>query len=111
PLLQKREYAIALNEKMEQAHHQADAADALRQRLERMQDDYNYVLQKKYAYPSALVIIDGVTKVLPDDTWITALVLKTSSKGKDVQRELALRGESGNGGKLISLLEDSHLVE
>jgi general secretion pathway protein L len=111
PLLQKREYAIALNEKMEQAHHQADAADALRQRLERMQDDYNYVLQKKYAYPSALVIIDDVTKVLPDDTWITALELKTSSKGKDVQRELALRGESGNGGKLISLLEDSRLVE
>jgi general secretion pathway protein L len=111
PLLQKREYATALNAKTEEAHQQADAADALRKRLERTQDDYNYVLQKKYAYPSALVIVDDVTKLLPDDTWITALELKTTVKGKDTMRELALRGESGNGGKLISVLEDSRLVE
>ena len=111
PLLQKREYAIALNTQMEDAHQQADAADALRQRLERMEGDYNYALQKKYSYPSALQVIDDVTKVLPDDTWVTALELKSTVKGKDTQRELALRGEAANGGKLISLLEDSKLVE
>jgi general secretion pathway protein L len=111
PLMQKREYAVVLNTQMESAHQQADAADALRQRLERMQGDYNYILQKKYAYPSAVQVIDDVTKVLPDDTWVTALELKTTVKGKDTQRELALRGEAANGGKLISLLEDSKLVE
>ncbi|TMH56142.1 MAG: hypothetical protein E6H53_15585, partial [Betaproteobacteria bacterium] len=57
---------------------QAQAADKVRQQLERMQNDYNYILAKKYAYPSAVHVVDEVTRVLPDDTWITQLELKAS---------------------------------
>ncbi|TMG86948.1 MAG: hypothetical protein E6H74_02285 [Betaproteobacteria bacterium] len=111
PLLQKREYAIALNLQMETARQQAEAADAIRVQLERAQSDYNYVLAKKYAYPSAVQMLDEVTKLLPDDTWISALEVKSTARGKETQREMLLRGESANAGKLISLLEDSKLVE
>ena len=111
PLAQKREYAIALNRVTEYARQQAEAADALRQQLERLQDDYNFVLTKKYAYPNAVQVLDDVTRILPDDTWLTQLELKTSFKGKERQREMLLRGESANAGKLIGLLEESKLVE
>jgi hypothetical protein len=49
--------------------------------------------------------------VLPDDTWVTQLEMRTSLRGKETQRDLVLRGESANAGKLIGLLEDSKLVE
>ena len=111
PLIQKREYTVALLQQVDEARVGAQAADALRHEFERQQNDYNYVLAKKYAWPGTIQIIDDVTRVLPDDTWITQLEMKTTNKGKDVQREVFLRGESANGGKLISLLEDSNLVE
>ncbi|HTS21497.1 MAG TPA: PilN domain-containing protein [Casimicrobiaceae bacterium] len=112
PLLQKRQYAIALAGLTAEAGQQAQVADKLRQQLEQMQNDYNYILTKKYAYPSAVHVLDEVTRVLPDDTWLTQLELKTGAgRGKDTQRDVYLRGESANAGKLIALLEDSKLVE
>jgi len=114
PLVQKRQYAIALADLNAQAGQQAAVADKLRQQLEQMQNEYNYVLAKKYAFPSVVHVLDEVTRALPDDTWITQLELKTGVRAKDAkdaQRDLYLRGESANAGKLISLLEDSKLVE
>ena len=111
PLVQKRQYAIALGALNAQAAQQAQAADTVRQQLEATQSDYNYVLARKYAYPSVVHLLDEVTRALPDDTWLTQFELKTSGRGKETQRDLYLRGESGNAGKLIALLEDSKLVE
>ena len=54
PLAQKREYAIALNLQSAAAGQQAQAADKLRAQLEAMQSNYNYILAKKYAFPSAV---------------------------------------------------------
>jgi hypothetical protein len=111
PLAQKRQYAISLNLINAEAGQQAQAADKVRSQLEAMQSEYNYILAKKYGYPSTVHVIDEVTRVLPDDTWLTQLEVKTSARGKDAQRDVYLRGESGNAGKLIALLEDSKLVE
>jgi general secretion pathway protein L len=111
PLIQKRGYAIALIQQTEAARVQAEAAAGIRREFERLQGDYNYALAKKYTYPSTVQIIDDVTRVLPDDTWLTQLEMKTTVKGKETQRDVFLRGESANGSKLISVLEDSKLVE
>ena len=111
PLAQKRQYAIELNALSAEAGQQAKAADAVRQQLEVMQNDYNYVLAKKYSYPSLVQVLDEITRTLPDDTWLTQFELKTTGRGKELQRDLYLRGESGNAGKLIALLEDTKLVE
>ena len=83
PLVQKREYAIALNKQAEEARVQALAADAVRTQLERAQGDYNFVLAKKYAYPGTVQLLDDVTRVLPDDTWVTQLEMRTSLRGKE----------------------------
>jgi len=111
PLVQKREYAIALNKQTESAREQAEVADALRTQLERQQGDYNYALAKKYAYPGTVQIVDDITRLLPDDTWLTQLEMRSALRGKDTVRELSLRGESANAGALISTLEESRLVE
>jgi len=111
PLAQKREYAIELSAISAQAGQEARAADSVRTQLDAMQNDYNYILAKKYGYPSVVHVLDEVTRALPDDTWLTQFELKTSGRGKETQRDLYLRGESGNAGKLIALLEDSKLVE
>lgn len=111
PLVQKRQYAIALGAIDTEAGQQATAADKLRGQLEAMESEYNFILAKKYGYPSTVHVLDEVTRVLPDDTWITQLELKTSGRAKELQHDVYLRGESGNAGKLIALLEDSKLVE
>ena len=58
-------------------------------------------LAKKYAYPSTVHVLDEVTRTLPDDTWLTQFEIKTVGRGKEAQRDLYLRGESDNAGKLI----------
>jgi general secretion pathway protein L len=109
PIWQKRDYAIALMRITEQARVQADAASALRQQLETMAADYNYVLGKKYAFPSTVQVVDDVTRLIPDDTWLTQFEMKSQTKGKDLRREMLLRGESANAGRLVTLLEESKL--
>ena len=109
PVWQKREYAIAQNEIAAQAMQQAAVAEALRAQLERQVGDYNFALERKYAYPGTMQILEDVTRLLPDDTWLTQLEVRTSGRGKDMQRELLFRGESANAGRLVTLLEDSRL--
>jgi len=111
PIWQKRDYVIALNDVTEQARKQASASDALRQQLDQASNDYNFVLGRKYAYPSTIKVLDDVTRLLPDDTWLTQFEIKSVPKGKEPHREIMLRGESANAGRLISALEDSKLFE
>jgi len=111
PIWQKRDYVIALTDTTEHARVQAAASDALRQELDQATGDYNFALGKKYAYPSTVQLLDDVTKILPDDTWLTQLEVKSMPKGKEPHREITLRGESGNAGRLVSALEESKLVE
>jgi len=109
PLWQKRGYAIALQQQAMQGRAAADASNALREQLERLTGEYNFALSKKYAFPSALQSVEDLSKLLPDDTWLTQLEVKNQAKGKDAKREIVVRGESANAGRLISLFEESNL--
>ena len=111
PIWQKRGYVIALMQLANQGRMQADASSALREQLDRLTGDYNFALQKKYAFPSALQSLEDVTRLLPDDTWLTQFEMKSAVKGKEPHREILVRGESANAGRLISLFEESKLFE
>ena len=108
PIWQKRTEAIALNELSEQARDRAGVSDRLRTELDQRVGDYNFALERKYAFPGIVQVLDDITRILPDDTWLTQLEIHTM-RGKDAQREVTLRGESANAGRLVSLLEDSKL--
>ena len=107
PIWQKREQAIALGRQVDGARAQAAVSEALRRDVDRLVATHNFALERKFAFPSAAQALDEVTKLLPDDTWLTQLELKTATRGKETQRELLLRGESGNAGRLITLFEES----
>jgi len=109
PLWQKRVYALELAAEADQARTRAAVSETLRAQLNARVADYNYALERKYMYPGALAIVDTVSKVLPDDTWLTQFELKTIAKGKEMQRELSLRGETANAGRLVQLFEESEM--
>lgn len=111
PIWQKRELVLAMLKDTAAARADAAASDALRTEFERMTGDYNFALAKKYGYPPAVQLVEDVTRLLPDDTWLLQFELKTAARGKEPLREIVLRGESGSAGRLVALLEDSKLFE
>ena len=110
PLWQKREYAIAIINLAELVRQQATVSERLRGELERAASDYNFALERKHAWPPIVKVLDTVTRVLPDDTWLTQLEIRTLPKGRDRDREIVIRGESANAGHLIPVLEESGIV-
>jgi len=110
PLWQKRELAISIINRSEAVRQQAAVSERLRAELERAAGDYNFALERKHQWPPMVRVLDTVTRVLPDDTWLTQLEVRTLPKGKERDRELVMRGESGNAGRLIPVLEESGLV-
>lgn len=110
PLWQKRDYAMTVMKQAEQARGHAMESDRLRGELDRQVADYNFALGRKYAFPGSAQVLDEMSRLLPDDTWLTQLEIKTVARGKEPSRELLMRGESLNAGKLISLLEEAKLV-
>ena len=111
PIWQKRERFIAMAKETAEARAQAAAADALRTEFEKMTGDYNFALARKFGFPPAVQLIEDVSRLLPDDTWLLQFELKTPSRGKEPVREVVLRGESGSASRLVALLEESKLFE
>jgi general secretion pathway protein L len=106
PVYQKRAQVIELQPQVMIAAQQAQAADGLHQQLDRAQNEYNFLLQKRYASPTTLQLLNEVTRILPDDTWLQNFELRTTAKAKELQ----LQGETGVAGKLIELFEQSPLL-
>lgn len=109
PLWQKRVYALQLAAQADQARARAAVSETLRTELNTRVGDYNFALERKYAFPGALAVVDTVSKILPDDTWLTQFELKSVLKGKEMQRDLTLRGETANAGRLVQLFEESQM--
>ncbi len=110
PVWQKRDYAIAVINKADAARQQAAVSERLRSELERAASDYNFALERKYAWPPIVRVLDAVTRALPDDTWLTQLEIRTLPKGRERDREIVMRGESANAGRLIPVLEETGIV-
>jgi general secretion pathway protein L len=109
PLWQKRELVIALDALAGRARSEAAVSENLRSQLETQVANYNFALERKYAFPSAFRVIDEVSRLLPDDTWLTQFESKSLAKGKETQREMLVRGETANAGRLVQVFEESPL--
>ena len=71
--------------------------------------DYNFALERKYAFPRARADPRRRDAAAARRHVAHAVRAARPRRGKEVQRELLLRGESANAGRLITLLEDSQL--
>lgn len=105
PVWRKRETVKALLPVVERSRQEAEAASRLGAALEAQVDEYNFLLSKKYAVYPALAFVEELSRLLPDNTWLQQLEVRTSGKGREVQ----ITGETASSSKLIEILELSKL--
>lgn len=109
PIWQKRATVRALEPLVKEAQVRAEAAESLHRQLIAQQDEHNFLLAKKRAQPMAIDVLDEATRILPDDTWVHMLELKSDPKNPGKNFDLQVRGETGISGKLIAVFEESRL--
>ena len=107
PVWQKRETFIALNPIVIKAKQEAEASDAVARTLERQVADYNFLLTRKHATYPALAFIEEISRLLPDNTWVTSLEIRPVGKVREVQ----VIGETVSSSKLIEILEGASLIQ
>ncbi|MDP1644143.1 MAG: PilN domain-containing protein [Thiobacillus sp.] len=103
PLWKKREAVIALQPILSLAQQQADAVDALKREQERLLAEYNFPIGHKLATPAKVALLDEVTRILPDNTWLQELDIHGV--------EISMQGNTSSSAKLIGLFEQSALLE
>ena len=107
PVWQKRETYIALAPIVNKAKQEAEASDAIARTLEKQVADYNFLLARKHGNAPALAFIEEISRLLPDNTWVTSLEVKAVGKVREVQ----VIGETVSSSKLIEILESSSLIQ
>ncbi|MCM2328181.1 MAG: PilN domain-containing protein [Lysobacter sp.] len=103
PLWQKREAVIALQPRLEKAKAGADVAERLVKEIEKLAAEHNFLVEKKQAQRPAVVLLEDLSRILPDTTWVQQLDIKSNPKF----RELQIAGETGSSSQLIEVLEKS----
>ena len=102
PIWQKHEAVQSLLPIEDRAKQQAMNTDALRREQERLAAEYNFMLHKKQSAPPLVVMLDELSRLLPDDTWVQQLSIKGD--------ELQIQGETGSSSRLIGLFESTRLL-
>ncbi|MBE0623371.1 MAG: hypothetical protein IH606_01040 [Burkholderiales bacterium] len=105
PVWQKQQAIAALTPLVERARGQAEGASRLRTELDALVQTHDFLLQRKHGYPAATVVIDELTRVLPDGTWLQQLSLRSHPKGWEIQ----IQGETTISSRLARVIDDSPL--
>lgn len=100
PILQKRDAAIRLLPKLNEARAESEKVQKTRNEIEKLVTDANFLLGKKYAHVPATQLVEDLSRIFPDTTWVAALEVKA---GK--QRELVLTGETASATRVVEMLE------
>ena len=103
PLWLKRSAVIELQPRMDGSRAGADVAERLAREIEKIAAEHNFLVAKKQGQYGTLTLLEDLSRLLPDTTWIQQLDLKSGAK----VRELQLSGETGSSSKLFELLEQS----
>lgn len=103
PLWQKREVVIALHPVVVKAQQQAEAVDGLKREQERRLAEHAFPIEHKLAVPSRVALLDEITRILPDNTWLQQLDIRGT--------EVSMQGNTLASAGLIGLFEKSALIE
>jgi general secretion pathway protein L len=107
PVWHKRDAVISTFPVVSKARQDAEATDAIARNLEKQVADYNFLLAKKHGSYPALAYLEEVTRLLPDNTWLQQMDIKSVGKAREIQ----LSGETTSSSKLIELLEQSSVLQ
>jgi len=103
PLWLNKQKVAALELQQSAAEIVAEDGLALRRDVKRLAAASEFLLRKKQSGVLVLQVLDEVTRVVPDNTWLT----RVDVNGAEVQ----LQGQSSAAAALIELLEESPLFQ
>jgi general secretion pathway protein L len=103
PLAIKREAVTQMLPWVDKAKNAAEKVDAMRRELEGRVANHNFLLEKRQELPTVIQVLEELTRVLPDDTWVQVLDIK----GKELQ----IQGETASSVRLIGLFEQSSVLK
>ncbi len=103
PILQKNTAIRSLETQVEVATAEAREGDILRSELEKMADASRFLAAKKQSDVLIVKVIDEISRILPDHTWISRLDISGT--------EIQLQGQSSSSSSLIAIVESSGLFE
>lgn len=109
PLWQMRQHIMALSPIESAAKTDAQIASVVQQQLEKQISEYNLPLARKYSGPLVVQLLDDLSKRLPDDTWAQSVEIRTIPTQKT--KEVVLQGETGSGGKILQIVQESPLIK
>ncbi len=114
PILQRRAEVVELGPRVEKARNDAEATRKIEAEFQRVSQEYQLATARKYQSTPVVDIIEELTRLSPDTTWLQSLELRAppgTSKSNKSLREVQLIGEAASLSKMIELLEQSALLQ
>jgi len=103
PIVQKNRAIEALEAQVQAAAAEAREGATLREDLEKMAEASRFLVEKKASDTMAVELIDEVSRILPDHTWLTRVNM--------TKTELQIQGQSSASSSLIAAMESSPFFE
>jgi general secretion pathway protein L len=102
PIKVKQDAVRLSDERLVQARAQAIETDRLKEKFDQLLERSSFVYRQKHALSRVTELIDEVTRLLPDDTWLLQFDLKEGT--------LRITGYSSKALSLLELLETSQML-
>ena len=102
PLLQKAREMRMLQPMLDVAASKAEVAQKLREKVDALKVESGFLVEKKQASLLVLEIMNELTRILPDHTWLNRLEISPT--------EVQIQGQSTSSGALIPLTESSPVL-
>lgn len=117
PIVMLRSQIKILAPLVDKARVEAEATRKIETEFQRLQQEYQLATGKKYASYPLLDVVEEMTRLSPDTTWLQSFEMKYSpgaTKGSSTKlpvREIQIIGEAASASKMIELLEQSTLLQ
>jgi general secretion pathway protein L len=102
PLHEKQVRLSEIEARLDRARSEAAVADSLRKQVTEMLEQSRFVVEQREVQPTVVALLDVVTKLLPDDTWLIRFRVS--------KRQVQMSGYSAAASSLIATLEASELL-
>lgn len=103
PLVVQKVRTAELQQQVDAVKEKAQGVQSMQQEMERMAAEAAFVDEKKRQYPEVLEVLNVLTGLLPDDTWLERFEMKGE--------RIRIQGMSADASLLIELLENSPLLQ
>jgi general secretion pathway protein L len=99
PLIEQEQHVDVLEARIDKSRKTALKMQTLKDERDAILEQVFFLANKRADEISSIELFNEITRIIPDDTWLTRLVMK---KG-----EIQLQGESDNASALIQTIESS----